>query len=359
MLGTRFAIGILLEEKIQTLKLVKQMMANIIRTTNHPVVKHYMDIIQSACEEAGWKSPDFPKVFSMINKQDYVVTDSPLIAIQYMLKGFSKHMVWFQGISPEESYMARNSRLRYAVLSWIEKTVLKKAKVVFFVSKAMETYYEKKYGLQLSQKSCIMPCFNETGIEQTAFSEEKYQKNTFTYVGGIQTWQCFEETARLYSEIEKRANTPVMFCVYTFQKEEALKILQKFGVKNYTVDCVPQAELSERIKGIKYGFIIREDCAVNNVATPTKFSNYLANGIIPIYSGALKSFAEFDKEKQIGIVYNLNEPNEGIARILEHMEKEISADEMREKCEYAFATYYNSTDYSKKIASKLKEIIKV
>ena len=317
-----------------------------------------MDIVQSACELAGMKSQNVVKPYKNIHKKDYVVTDSPLIAIQYMLKGFQKHIVWFQGIAPEESYMARKSRLRYAIFSWIEKTVLKKAKAVFFVSEAMEKHYAEKYHLRLVHKGCIMPCFNETAVEETAFFEEKYRTNTFTYVGSIQAWQCFEETVKLYAEIEKRAKEPVKFCVYTFQREEAKEILQKHGVQNYTVDCVPQDELSERIKGIKYGFIIREDCAVNNVATPTKFSNYLANGIIPIYSSALKSFAEFDQINQFGIVYDLNEPETGLDRILSHMEQDISADQMREKCERAFATYYNSANYRDEISKELKQILK-
>lgn len=357
MFVARSIAGTVLEDEIQTVKLVNLMLVNIIRTTNHPVVKHYMDVIKSACEEAGYESLDSPKVFNTISKKNCVVTDSPLIAIQYLLRGFLKHIVWFQGISPEESYMAHKSRWRYAVLSWIEKTILKKAKAVFFVSEAMKTHYEKKYKLDLDSKSFIMPCFNETGTVETAFFEEKYRQNTFTYVGSLHAWQCFEEIVKLYAEIEKQTKESVKFCVYTFQQEEARRILQKYGVENYTVDCVPQEELSKQIKGIKYGFIVREDCTVNNVATPTKFSNYLANGIIPIYSSALKSFAEFDRTNQFGIVYDLNEPEAGLCRILEHMNQHVSAKQMQEKCENAFATYYNAAIYRDEIASKLKQIL--
>ena len=117
-------------------------------------------------------------------------------------------------------------------------------------------------------------------------------------------------------------------------------------------------ELSERIKGAKYGFVLREDCVVNNVATPTKFSNYLANGIIPIYSSALKSFANFDKENKLGIVYNLDNISSGIEGILSHMQKNIAAKEVRLKCEKAFDEYYNADAYATKISQKLKELIK-
>ena len=134
--------------------------------------------------------------------------------------------------------------------------------------------------------------------------------------------------------------------------------MSKYGVKNYTVDCVPKEELSERIKKVKYGFIVREESIVNHVATPTKFSNYLANGIIPIYSSALRSFAEFDQENKLGIVYDLDEPELGLERILEHMQQDISADQVRAKCDRAYATYYNLALYRDALAAKLKEILK-
>ena len=253
--------------------------------------------------------------------------------------------------------MRRNSYLRFWAIGAMERLILKKAKLLLLVSEEMLRHYEKKYHLKLKQKSIIMPCFNELGIEESAFYDEKYRHNTFTYVGSIQAWQCFEQTAKLYREIETRATTPVKFCVYTFQKEAAEQIVQNLGIQNYSVDCVPAEELSRRIKEIKYGFIIREDHPVNNVATPTKFSNYLANGIIPIYSSAVKSFAEFDETNQLGIVYDLDKPGAGLHRILEHMEKKISAAQVQEKCANTFATYYNAERYKEEIAQKLKQII--
>ena len=331
---------------------------NLLRSTYHPVVKTYMDIIQKGCYKANIQCLDVLPSDKHINKKELLLTDSPLVAIKYILKGFDNHIVWFQGVAPEESFISNKSRIRSKVISWIEKIVLKKAKMVFLVSEAMKNHYEKKYKVDLSRKSFVMPCFNETHIVDSAFQDEKYTKNTFLYVGGLHAWQCFEQTVELYSHIEKQANTKTEFLVYTFQKELAEEIIKKYGLKNYLIDCVDKEELSERIKGAKYGFVLREDCVVNNVATPTKFSNYLANGIIPIYSSALKSFANFDKENKLGIVYNLDNISSGIEGILSHMQRNIAAKEVRLKCEKAFDEYYNADAYATKISQKLKELIK-
>lgn len=328
------------------------MKINLLRTTYHPVVKTYMDVIQKGFNKANIQCLDVLPNDNKIRKNDFLLTDSPLVAIKYILKGFNKHIVWFQGVSPEESFMSNKSHIRSKIISWIEKTVLKKAKIVFLVSEAMKNHYEKKYKIDLSQKSFIMPCFNETCVIDEAFKDSKYKENSFLYVGSLLAWQCFEETVELYAQIEKKSKIPTKFYVFTHQKEDANRILLKHKVKNYEVDCVAKEELSNRIKGMKYGFVIREDSIVNNVATPTKFSNYLANGIIPIYSSALHSFATFDQKNKLGIICDLNSVTEGVESILEHMESSISAKDVYMKCKMAFDSYYNAEQYSDEIAKR-------
>jgi len=315
----------------------------------------YMKIVQEACAAVG-RVESIEKGKHSSSKKSYVVTDTVQCALSYFARGYKNHISWMQGVVPEESYMRNKSKLRFWILSMMERIVLNRAKIVFFVSAAMREHYQKKYGINLTKKSIVMPCFNERNIVEDAFKEEKYATNTFVYVGSLHVWQCFEQTAELYARIEKRAEGKTKFFVYTFQKELAEEIIKKHGIENYTVDCVDKEELSQRIKGMKYGFVLREDCVVNNVATPTKFSNYLANGIIPIYSSTVKSFAEFDKENKLGIVCNIEDKDSGVEKILAHMQSNVSAEDVRTKCQNAFADYYNADAYIAKISEKLKEL---
>ena len=329
--------------------------AVVVRSTYHPVVKQYMDIIKKAFLKDSYSVNDvLPK--EKIPPKNIWIVDSPLVAVKYKNKDLKNACVWYQGIAPEESFMSNNSKIRFFILSKIEKYIFKKAGLVFLVSNEMKRFYEKKYKLDLSKKSFIMPCFNEQGIVESAFNDEKYRENTFVYLGGLQKWQCFEQTVKIYSEIEKRSNMSTKFLVFTAAKEQAVNMLKKYSVKNYEVDFVPPEELSERIKSIKYGFVLREDNPVNNVATPTKFSNYLANGIIPIYSGAVKSFAEYDSELKLGIICDLDNTEKGVESVIGHMKKNITSQEIKIKCEEAFSNYYNQQLYIEKIAEKIKEL---
>jgi len=209
--------------------------------------------------------------------------------------------------------------------------------------------------LSLRQKSVIMPCFNETELVETAFSPEKYKKNTYLYVGGMAKWQCFPEMAKLFKIIEEKDRDAV-FYVYTFEREKAKAVLQECGVQHYQVDYAPKEVLSEKIQGIKYGFVLREDCAVNNVATPTKFSNYLANGIIPIYSDSLRDFAEVDAEYQIGVVCNIDDLEAGAERVLAHGSQPVDSAVIKQKCQSIFDSYYAQERYIENIREKLNAL---
>ncbi len=321
------------------------------------VTTTYMEILKDACVAVCDNIEYVTKGQKPSDKRSCVVSDTVQTAITYLVKGYKNQIVWMQGILPEESYMRNHSRIRFAVLSILEKIVLKKAKMLLLVSEEMKTHYEKKYHLKLSNKSVIMPCFNECGPTEGAFSADKYSENTFVYVGSLHKWQCFEETVRFYSDIEKAASGATKLFVYTFQKETAEEIIAKYDVKNYEVDCAAPDELSERIKSIKYGFVLREDNPVNNVATPTKLSNYISNGIIPVYSSAVRSFADYDSGAKIGVVCDLNDIESGLNNILAHMGREVSAEEMKKKCEAVFAEYYCRERYIDELSKKIKTIV--
>ena len=201
--------------------------------------------------------------------------------------GYKKVMFWMQGIAPEESYLKDRNVLKYIVHSIRERKALLKADLVFYCSDYMKNHCKKKYFINI-KNSYVMPCFNEE-INEQVILQKKYSNNEFVYAGSLAKWQCFEKIVTLYKKIEEmRQDT--CFSVYVNDKENAELILKKYGVKNYRIDYVPSAELGTRFFSAKFGFCIRDDISVNKVATPTKLSNYIANGIIPIYSRCLDSF---------------------------------------------------------------------
>jgi len=316
----------------------------------------YMNIVHDACEMTGATVENVVMGQKPKDKESIVVSDTINASIKYFMKGYRNQVVWMQGVTPEESYMRNHSRARLWVWNCLERYVLKHSKMLLMVSDEMLRHYECKYNLSLKGKTIIMPCFNELDVIESAFSQIKYDSNTFAYVGSLHKWQCFEDTLRLYSIIESRAARKTKLFVYTFETEKAQEVISRYDIENYEVEYVDKEELSARLKHIKYGFVLRQNCTVNNVATPTKFSNYLSNGIIPIYSSALKSFAEYDKNNAVGIICDIDRLDEGVSAIEQSMNKSLDSLEVKDKCKRIFSDYYNAAGYKSSICNKLKEM---
>lgn len=332
------------------------MMYRVVRNTYHPVVKHYMDVIYKAAKETSYGAENVDYKQRHV-KHDVIVCDSPMIALYYLIRGYKNLAVWFQGVLPEESFISHHSHIRSFLLGMIEYVVLKYAKCVFLVSEEMKTHYQNKYHVNLENKSFIMPCFNETGLNEAAFANnDEGEMIEFLYAGSLSKWQCFTETVDLYSRIEQQAKVPVKLLVFTKEKEVAENTVRQFGIGSFEIDYVESDELAQRIKNCQYGFVVREDTIINQVATPTKFSNYLSNGIIPIFSRCLKSFYRVSAEYGIGIPCNIVDLDAAARLVIADMSSGHSKAELKEKCQKVFDDYYSTERYIKKICCFLNEI---
>ena len=317
-------------------------MALVVKCNNGIVTDEYLELIGSALQECG-HAVNYTNNFRdalKLEKSEVVVVARTVEAFQLIIKGYKKVIVWFQGIEPEESYMSHHSKLRYHVLSGMERVILKKSWFKLFVSTEMVRHYQRKYKLLIPESSYyVMPCQN-TELPPEAFeSEDKYKKNIFVYTGSMAVWQKFEDTVKVYKEIENSGIKDCEFWVYTGEKEEARRLLEKNDIKNYKIDFVKNTELPRVLADAKYGFIIREDTPVNRVATPTKISTYLSCGLIPIYSACLAGFHDIATSMKYVICYE--EGN--ISQIDNFCFMKINKNEVLNEYQKIFERYYDLT----------------
>lgn len=291
---------------------------------NYPnivVLQSYLEVVQKALINVGYQCR-FIKSLYGIDKKSLIVYPMGIDAFKYYWKGYKNFILWQQGATADESFMRNHSKLRHWILNKIDVFAMNKSQFVFYVSEYMRKHYEKLAGKSLKHKSYIMPCFNEI-YDETIYKDKDYSKNIFTYVGSLALWQCFAQTATLYKQIEERIpNT--LFKVLTFSVDEATRIIKEKGIKNYFVACVPKEQVKKELLETTYGFILREDNVVNRVATPTKFSSYLASGVIPLFSDCLNDFYQaskgykyvksipqnYDVQQIIDFIVEVKDPNE-------------------------------------------------
>ena len=323
----------------------------VIKESFNDATSFYIQIIEDAIKAAGF---DVTRIndTSSITKDDIVVTVGNKMFYDASRKHPKAQINWFQGVAPEEIKYSNRSKISKAIYylgqTFFEWYALKRASLSIMVSDSMLKHYRRKYGF--NSKSFIMPCFNAP-LNVLAF-KDKFSAPTFVYAGNLAGWQCFDETVRLFSKIKEYVHD-AKFTVYTQDQEEAAKILKKYGVEP-DLRYIPYQQLSKEIQDFKYGFLIREDDPVNNVATPTKMNSYLANAIIPIYSTVIGAFR--DNLKELHYAVPVNQVDDCIQKIIELEKENINSDDVLADYKRVFEKYYSREYYVATLAETIKQL---
>ena len=213
--------------------------------------------------------------------------------------------LWKQGDAAAESYMRHHSYLRKWVLQLIDAYALRKVAGVIYVSDAMKEYYENKYGVRT--KSIVVPCLSE-------FANSKVENveripNSFVYIGGLSVWQCFDEILKLYAKIRTDKS---VFHIITLNTEAARKkVIEIVGDdKNIEIyGITDRTQIPATLNKFEYGFLIRKNDVVNQVAAPIKFLEYLSCGVNVIMTDAVPSYAKLVEDTNVGTVVDMNAEN--------------------------------------------------
>lgn len=314
----------------------------------------YVNIIKKAISKGG---DHYSEVIGspVFEKDENVVTIGSLDALYSYRKKYKTIINWYQGIGPEQLlYFSSENRFYVwgkVVLYYLcEMLALRKCRLNIFVSKSMLNHYKAKYGYT-GDNYFIMPCFNEY-LQKNSFYDEKYKRPTFVYTGSTDGWQCIPETLCLFKKIKERIPEATL-TIYSKDKEKVARMLKECGVEA-EIKYVSYTQLSEEIKKFKYGFLIRQDNPVNDVATPTKMCSYMANGLIPIYSDVIGDF----KEVFSGMKYTipLSENFDGLEKVFEIEKNNISASEVYSEFFKIFDFYYSEDKYIDLLCTKMKEV---
>ena len=320
--------------------------------SNTTVTEDYVDTIKCAFHAAGYETERILTLVKMPKGNDAsVLVVANADATRARRLGYSRVYLWVQGIIPEESYMRNSSRLRSFILSRIEKKGLKSADFTFLVSHAMHTHFKDKYGMNL-EDFYVMPCFNSHIDEKRFMHTDKYKNNLFLYAGGLDAWQCFDETVALYKRIEDEVPNATLR-VLTKNREAAERVIRAHGVRSYSIDFRPLECMPEELEAAKFGFSLRRSHPVNHVSTPTKLSSYVSCGVIPIYSKYVKDFASISAGMKYAVASD-EEDGYGIERIVELCRADIAPLAVLEEYRSRYGEYY-SKDYHIKEISKIIE----
>ena len=317
---------------------------------------YYINLLKRASTELGHNFKISKNIFD-IKSTDVIMT----ITTNHFIKGllyrpFSKKIFWSQGIDPEESMMRENNLLKYYLKSFIEYIVLSLPSFKLFISRAMLNHYEQKYNFA-DKNYMIMPCYNLNYNEPFKKNLKRYQNPSFVYAGSLSIWQNIEETLQIYKFIEDKIHNATL-TLLTKENEKATDLIKKYDIKSANVKYVDLKNLNDELLKYKYGFLIRKDNLVNNVATPTKMNSYLASGLVPIFTNAITDFKDninlngFSLRMRSGS--SIKEIGE---KIIDFEDSKIDFSDFDIEIKKVFNEYYNDNKYIEQIKVRLKEYL--
>lgn len=209
------------------------------------------------------------------------------------------------GIVPEEERMLGRTELG-TYYEGVERVVLKCSRLVVVVTDAMRDHLSAKH----PDCNATFLCLPIIETFATGLGDRRpRQAGTpyrLIYAGGTQVWQNIERTIDLCDRV-----ADVATCTFLSLDHERIKSMAggRPFARSARFEVVGKDELPLRYLSADLGFVLREDTAVNRVSCPTKLSEYLWFGVVPIVASpdigdfAAEGYAYVtDAELEIGLI---------------------------------------------------------
>jgi len=181
------------------------------------------------------------------------------------------------------------------------KVVAKQCDRAIFVSEALMSLQ----GQEVREKDkVVIPCaadeklfFCDAELRMNMRRKLGYKKCdvVMVYAGSIAPWQCIEETIGLMSKtIKMDINYKAL--VITPDIQSVLRLISPSLKKSFYVVSCSLVEMNGYLNAADIGFLLREENAINRVASPVKYSEYSMAGLLVVSSKAVLQVQDFGKK---------------------------------------------------------------
>lgn len=197
---------------------------------------------------------------------------------------------------------------------YLESVAVDSATKVFCVSNNLGLYYEKMYKTP-KDKIILYPCLSDgskfyfdPGLRKKIREELKISdaEKIFIYAGGINAkWHLSAEMFEFFSEIiEISPNAKFLFLTNEQDAFEAVKNKYPRIINNIIYFNVHNSDVVKYLNAADYGLLFRENTIMNNVASPTKFAEYMLCGLPVLISEGVGDYTAFVSKYNVGYVFN-------------------------------------------------------
>lgn len=237
-----------------------------------------------------------------------------------------------------------------------EKEMIKLSDKIFCVSNVLIDYHLTNNPQLDRSKFYPYPCssnsanFFYSSELRTQIREQNHleTRKVIVYSGGLKLpWhipsKIFELFAGLYN-LDKN----YFLILLSPDCEIAEQLLKKFRIpqESVLIISVDNSDVVKYLCASDIALLLRDDVPMNNVASPSKFAEYILTGLPVIISQNVGDFSAFVKECDLGYVFNNNFSENTLADVHDHFDKKIAqyALRRREIAQLGLKRYSKSTN---------------
>lgn len=199
----------------------------------------------------------------------------------------------------EEYRLVDDDRLVASVRE-VEGRAVRESDIRLAVSHALVAHWRERYGY-VGDDHVVVPC-TLAADWRTPTGEATHAAGTvrLVYSGSSAGWQSFGTLQRMLARwLEERPGGQVLFLSRSSPDIHAL--VERFPGR-VEVKWLDHAEVARAMAGCDYGIMVRERTITNQVASPTKFAEYLACGLRVITNPGLGDLSAAVAEHDLGVL---------------------------------------------------------
>jgi len=242
--------------------------------------------------KAGWLR--FLKIYALLKAHHTIYFHSVGNFIKFfpflVLSIGKTKMLDLHGAQPEEFYY-RGQKIRSKIFGFFERIAFSVCDAFIHVSQNMIDHFQAKYPLE-KRHDFYVPIFSSIINFEEPPNVYRCQSEArrvlgiddkvpvFLYSGGIQEWQKPAEVCEFIRDVIRLGFSAI---ILSMQKDffESM-LIEHLGNERLIIRSVKPSDLDVYYKAANFGIMFRDEDILNRVASPTKMTEYLYYGMIPI-----------------------------------------------------------------------------
>jgi len=209
---------------------------------------------------------------------------------------------------------SRHAKIKSDRISLAEEQMIQISDKIFCVSNVLIEYHLKNNPTIDISKFYLYPCcassfdfyYSSDFRNQIRKQHQLEQKKVIIYSGGLKlAWHIPDRIFELFAGLNK-LDKSYFLIVLSPDTELAKQFILKYSIPEESVltISVNNSEVVKYLCASDIALLLRDDVPMNNVASPTKFAEYIMTGLPVIISKNVGDFSNFVSENDLGYVFN-------------------------------------------------------